>query len=107
MARPEARPEPARGAEYGVLPGVTSLSRRPDRGHHGCMTDRASARAAKSALSQRLAADPGVVGVGLARRDSGYVVKVDLADALAAARVPGDVDGVRVVTEVVGVVRPL
>jgi hypothetical protein len=48
-----------------------------------------------------------VVGVGLARRDSGYVVKVDLADATAAARVPQDVDGVRVVTEVVGAVRPL
>ena len=77
------------------------------RGTMGCMTDRASARAAKSALSHRLAADPGVVGVGLARRDSGYVVKVDLADAHAAERVPGDVDGVRVVTEVVGVIRPL
>ena len=72
-----------------------------------CMTDRASARAAKIALGDRLAADPGVVGVGLARRDSGYVVKVDLADAHAAERVPGDVDGVRVVTEVVGAVRPL
>jgi hypothetical protein len=71
------------------------------------MTDRASARAAKSALSARLATDPGVVGVGLARGDSGYVVKVDLADARAASRVPGDVDGVRVVTEVVGVARAL
>ena len=30
------------------------------------------------------------------------MVKVDLADAEAAGRVPGDVDGVRVVTEVVG-----
>ncbi|MGY1591629.1 hypothetical protein ACI79D_06585 [Geodermatophilus sp. SYSU D00708] len=69
------------------------------------MTDRASARAAKSALSARLAADPEVVGVGLARGESGYVVKVNLADARAASRVPGDVDGVRVVTEVVGVVR--
>jgi hypothetical protein len=71
------------------------------------MTDRAAARAAKSALAARLIAEPGVVGVGLARRDSGYVVKVDLADAGAAGRVPGDVDGVRVVTEVVGGVRPL
>ena len=86
---------------------VLSLSPRPDRGHHGHMTDRASARAAKTALSSRLAAVPGVVGIGLARRDTGYVVKVDLADAHAAERVPGDVDGVRVVTEVVGVVRPL
>ena len=70
-------------------------------------TARASARAAKSALAARLSADPGVVGVGLARGDAGYVVKVDLADPSAASRVPGDVDGVRVVTEVVGVVRSL
>jgi len=71
------------------------------------MTDRATTRAAKSALAARLSAEPGVVGVGLARRASGYVLKVDLADAGAARRVPGDVDGVRVVTEVIGVVRPL
>jgi hypothetical protein len=71
------------------------------------MTDRAAARAAKSFLSAQLAREPGVVGIGLARRDTGYVVKVDLADEGAASRVPADVDGVRVVTEVVGVVRPL
>jgi hypothetical protein len=47
------------------------------------------------------------VGIGLARRESDYVVKVDLADAAAAGRVPDDVDGVRVVTEVVGTIRPL
>jgi hypothetical protein len=71
------------------------------------VTDRSAARAAKSVLATRLAAEPGVVGVGLARRKSDYVVKVDLADAAAAARVPQAVDGVRVVTEVIGVVRPL
>ena len=71
------------------------------------VTDRSAARAAKSALAARLSAEPGIVGVGLARRESGYVVKVDLADARAADRVPGDVDGVRVVTEVIGAVRPL
>ena len=71
------------------------------------MTDRAAARAAKSTLTARLSADPGVVGIGLARREDGYVVKVNLADPAAAPRVPGDVDGVRVVTEVLGVVRPL
>jgi hypothetical protein len=73
----------------------------------GDMTDRTAARAAKSALAARLSADPGVVGVGLARGESGYVVKVDLVDAGAAGRVPGDVDGVPVVTEVIGVVRPI
>ena len=71
------------------------------------VTDRTAARAAKSALAARLSAEPGVVGVGLARRESGYVVKVDLADARAADRVPPDVDGVRVVTEVIGAIRPL
>ena len=67
--------------------------------------DRATARAAKSALAVQLSALPGVVGIGLARRDAGYVVKVNLSDAGAASRVPGAVDGVRVVTEVVGAVR--
>ncbi len=71
------------------------------------VTDRSAARAAKSALTARLAAEPGVVGIGLARQKSAYVVKVDLADAGVASRVPDDVDGVRVVTEVIGVVRPL
>jgi hypothetical protein len=71
------------------------------------MTDRAAARAARSVLAARLSADPGVVGIGLARGDHGYVVKVDLADAGTASRVPGDVDGVPVVTDVIGVVRPL
>ena len=71
------------------------------------VSDRSAARAARSTLAGRLAAEPGVVGIGLARRESGYVVKVDLADAATAARVPPDVDGVRVVTEVIGVVRPL
>jgi hypothetical protein len=71
------------------------------------VTDRASARAAKSALADRFAADPGVAAVGLARSGGDYVVRVDLTDAGAGARVPPDVDGVRVVTHVIGVVRPL
>jgi hypothetical protein len=71
------------------------------------MSDRAAARAAKTTLTHRLADDPGVVGIGLARRASGYVLKVNLADPAAAPRVPGDIDGVRVVTEVIGAVRPL
>jgi hypothetical protein len=71
------------------------------------VTDRASARAAKSTLAAQLSAEPGVVGIGLARREAGYVVKVNLADAAAASRVPHDVDGVRVVTQVVGAIRPL
>ena len=71
------------------------------------VSDRTAARAARSTLATRLAAEPGVVGIGLARRERDYVVKVDLTDAAAGVNVPHDVDGVRVVTEVVGVVRPL
>jgi hypothetical protein len=71
------------------------------------MTDRAAARAAKSALAQRLATDPGVAAVGLARLDAEYVVRVDLTEAGVGTRVPRDVDGVRVVTHVIGTVHPL
>ena len=71
------------------------------------MTDRASARAAKSTLAARLAADPGVAAVGLARQDADYVVRVDLTEADTDGRVPGHVDGVRVVTHVIGTVRAL
>jgi hypothetical protein len=71
------------------------------------MTDRAAARAAKSALTNRLSGEPGVVGIGLARQANDYVLKVNLVDPTAAPRVPENVDGVRVVTEVTGAVRPL
>jgi hypothetical protein len=71
------------------------------------MTSRATARAAKSALAQRFATDPGIAAVGLARQDTEYVVRVDLTEAGAGSRVPRDVDGVRVVTHVIGTVRPL
>ena len=71
------------------------------------MTDRAAARAAKSALAARFATDPGVAAVGLSRQDAEYVVRVDLTEAGAGSRVPPDVDGVRVVTHVIGTVHPL
>ena len=71
------------------------------------MTDRASARAAKTTLAARFATDPGVAGVGLSRQDAEYVVRVDLTEAGVGSRVPRDVDGVRVVTHVIGTVRPL
>jgi hypothetical protein len=71
------------------------------------VTDRAAARAAKTALASRFAGDPGVAAVGLARQDAEYVVRVDLTEPGAGARVPRHVDGVRVVTHVIGPVRPL
>jgi hypothetical protein len=70
------------------------------------MTDRATARAAKSALAARFATDPGVAAVGLSRQDAEYVVRVDLTEAGVSSRVPRDIDGVRVVTHVIGTVRP-
>ena len=73
----------------------------------GELSERALARAAKSTLAARLSTDPDVVGIGLARRSGSYVLKVDLADERAVQRVPGQVDGVLVVTEVMGAVRPL
>lgn len=69
--------------------------------------DRASARAAKKTLAQRLSSDPGVAGIGLSRGATGYVVRVDLVDVRAGMRVPVDVDGVPVVTQVIGTVRAL
>jgi hypothetical protein len=71
------------------------------------LTGRVAARAAKNTLAESLAGEPGVVGIGLTRESSGYVVLVDLADEGVADRVPADVDGVRVITQVVGVIRPL
>jgi hypothetical protein len=71
------------------------------------VTDRAAARAAKTALASRFAGDPGVAAVGLARQDAEYVVRVDLTEPGAGARVPHHVDGVRVITNVIGPVRPL
>ena len=71
----------------------------------GGVPTRADARAAKSVLAESLGGDPGIVGIGLARRQSDYVLKVNLVDSAAALRVPEDVDGVQVVTEVVGTVR--
>jgi hypothetical protein len=71
------------------------------------VTDRAAARAVKTHLASRFAGDPGVVAVGLSRQDTEYVVRVDLTDAAARSRVPPRVDGVRVVTHVIGPVRAL
>lgn len=71
------------------------------------VTDRSTARAAKAQLAARLADVPGITGVGLARQDTDYVLRVDLVEAAAGARVPGQVDGVSVVTRVIGAVGTL
>ena len=64
------------------------------------------ARAAKSKALTLLQDDSAVVGVGIARRNGGYCVKVNVSHApVAAETVPASIDGVPVRVEVVGVLR--
>ena len=74
----------------------------------GRMTDRASARAAQERPGRPLRRRPRRRRRwGWPAQDTEYVVRVDLTEAGAGIRVPRDVDGVRVVTHVIGTVRPL
>ena len=69
------------------------------------MTDRESARAAKTHVRRLVAGHASVNGIGLRRDgDAGWVVKVNLADEDAGLRrsLPPRVDGVRVDVAVVG-----
>jgi len=63
-----------------------------------------SARTAKAQVQARLSEVPGIVGVGLTRKGSGYAVKVNLQDGHQDL-VPDSVAGVPVVVEVVGRVK--
>lgn len=72
------------------------------------MTDRESARAAKTQVRRLVEGHASVNGIGLRRDgDAGWVVKVNLADEDAGLRssLPQRVDGVRVDVAVVGPVR--
>jgi hypothetical protein len=65
------------------------------------------ARAAKRKLAERLAHVDGVVGVGIAKVDGQYAVKVNLCQPLNDPTViPEDVDGVPVHLDMVGTIRP-
>jgi hypothetical protein len=69
------------------------------------VTDRESARAAKTQVRRLVEGHTSVNGVGLRRdADAGWVVKVNLADEDAGLRrsLPPRVDGVRVDVAVVG-----
>jgi hypothetical protein len=65
------------------------------------------ARAAKVKVGRMLADHPDLRGVGIARANGSFGLKVNLADGRRAAAVPCDVDGVPVLVEVVGDVRAL
>lgn len=61
------------------------------------------ARAAKSKALNLLQKSPTVVGVGIARLNGGYCVKVNVSGTRSG--VPADIDGVPVRVEVVGALR--
>jgi len=61
------------------------------------------ARAAKSKALTLLQDSPTVVGVGIARLNGGYCVKVNVS--ASSRRMPADIDGVPVKVEVVGTLR--
>ncbi len=60
------------------------------------------ARKAKAEVTARVAHDPVVAGIGIARRDGGWGVKVNVVRATPELAIPADVDGVPVTVEVVG-----
>lgn len=49
--------------------------------------------------------DENVVGIGVTKVKAGYAVKVNLRAQVSATKVPASVDGVPVVSEVVGSIR--
>jgi hypothetical protein len=65
------------------------------------------ARAAKVALRERLAGMPELRGIGIATLAGGYGVKVNVSRIPANAAIPDDVDGVPVIVDVVGSIRPI
>jgi S1-C subfamily serine protease len=64
------------------------------------------ARAAKARVMELLEGSPELRGVGIARAQGGFCVKVNLVRS-PSAPLPADVDGVPVVVEVVGDIRAL
>ena len=71
------------------------------------MASLAEARAAKVKVGELLGDHPDVRGVGIARSNGSFGLKVNVASRKTIAAVPCDVDGVPVLVEVVGEVRSL
>lgn len=63
------------------------------------------AQAAQDQLAGALGEHPEVNGIGIARADGGYVLKVNVRTSSAADEVPDEVDGVTVRVQTVGRVR--
>ncbi len=63
------------------------------------------AQAAQDVLAEALREHPEVTGIGLARADDGYVLKVNVRTPPAGDTIPAEVDGVTVQLQTVGRVR--
>lgn len=63
---------------------------------------RDQAREAKGTVKRLTASASDVVGIGLTKRNGGYVVQVNLSRASAHPELPPEVNGVPVLLEVVG-----
>lgn len=63
------------------------------------------AQAAQDRLAEQLGGDHEVNGIGLARADGGYVVKVNVRTEQGHKSIPAEVDGVSVRVQTVGRIR--
>ena len=67
--------------------------------------DLQQAQAAQDHLVQTLSEHPEVNGVGIARADGGFVLKVNVRTERARRAIPPEVDGVTVQVQTVGRIR--
>jgi len=65
-----------------------------------------AASAAVEKLAVQIAGLPELCGLGVAVLDDGFAIKVNVS-AFPAAKLPDDVDGVPVIVDIVGTIRPL
>jgi hypothetical protein len=67
----------------------------------------AAAERAQKILAERLAGIPGVRAIGIAVLDGGFGVKVHFSETPPEGSVPDDVDGIPIIVDIVGSIRPL
>ncbi len=65
-----------------------------------------AARAAKAKALRQFARVPEVNGIGLSRRGDAYVLKIN-CETQPSVEIPDSIDGVEVITEIVGMIRKL
>ena len=66
-----------------------------------------AAERAQATLAEKLAGMRGVSATGIAVLDGGFGIKVYFIETPAAGSVPDDVDGVPVIVDIAGSIRPL